>query len=602
MSEGCKIKALRNKTNTYIKTPVRGEEPIFVVTGRREDVDAARREIISAADHFSHIRATRTGGGSARHSGDNGGHEPSERHQDSAGQHPSSTSPRGRPRTPSPSVGEGAVSGRHRGQGHHAVAATVAGQVTIGVRVPISMVGLVVGPKGATVKRIQQDTGTYIVTPGRQKDPVFEVIGTAVGVEKARRQIEAYLETRIGPSSSPTSSTSSSLSLAAAAAAGGQGSTSPKACTDRPGNNVGGPVTAATDSLDWCRSCDDEDRSTCDGSSSYFQHEFVADISAKHGAQPQLSASQYPHQFADSRPTLYTDWSDAPSSFRQEPVGSASLTAELREFSMVGSQSEQLDAGGLLSWFYSKMLLNNNIINNADSFVSSAVGSVEESVAERMQQYRHHHHQQQYAPHHRNNLTSEGLWSTVSAADTPRTSSLIQQFEEDLVCGDFEVSTGVRGELDSHPLSDGSWNYIFAAAGLRPEDVDSRYGRPLHCSGDTVDRDMKYPTSSSFWSPLKTDFARVVGTGSSSAHYISSANRIMFDGVGSATNGTATPNIRIGGASNGRCNSFCRGFVNGGGDSQLDGGNLGQGLGGSEETSPSSMSPVESFSVGSSSG
>lgn len=30
---GCKIKALRAKTNTYIKTPVRGEEPVFVVTG-----------------------------------------------------------------------------------------------------------------------------------------------------------------------------------------------------------------------------------------------------------------------------------------------------------------------------------------------------------------------------------------------------------------------------------------------------------------------------------------------------------------------------------------------------------------------------------------
>ena len=32
--QGCKIKALRAKTNTYIKTPVRGEEPVFVVTGK----------------------------------------------------------------------------------------------------------------------------------------------------------------------------------------------------------------------------------------------------------------------------------------------------------------------------------------------------------------------------------------------------------------------------------------------------------------------------------------------------------------------------------------------------------------------------------------
>ena len=66
---GCKIKALRAKTNTYIKTPVRGEEPVFIVTGRREDVEMAKREIVSAAEHFSMIRASRckaggpTGGG-----------------------------------------------------------------------------------------------------------------------------------------------------------------------------------------------------------------------------------------------------------------------------------------------------------------------------------------------------------------------------------------------------------------------------------------------------------------------------------------------------------------------------------------------------------
>merc|ERR1712166_14213 len=57
--QGCKIKALRAKTNTYIKTPVRGEEPVFVVTGRKEDVALAKREILSAADHFSQIRASR---------------------------------------------------------------------------------------------------------------------------------------------------------------------------------------------------------------------------------------------------------------------------------------------------------------------------------------------------------------------------------------------------------------------------------------------------------------------------------------------------------------------------------------------------------------
>ena len=55
--QGCKIKALRAKTNTYIKTPVRGDEPVFIITGRKEDVYIAKKEILSAADHFSQIRA-----------------------------------------------------------------------------------------------------------------------------------------------------------------------------------------------------------------------------------------------------------------------------------------------------------------------------------------------------------------------------------------------------------------------------------------------------------------------------------------------------------------------------------------------------------------
>jgi len=38
---------------------VRGEEPVFVVTGRKEDVAKAKREILSAAEHFSLIRASR---------------------------------------------------------------------------------------------------------------------------------------------------------------------------------------------------------------------------------------------------------------------------------------------------------------------------------------------------------------------------------------------------------------------------------------------------------------------------------------------------------------------------------------------------------------
>ncbi|XP_072938451.1 RNA-binding protein MEX3A [Epargyreus clarus] len=145
--QGCKIKALRAKTNTYIKTPVRGEEPVFVVTGRKEDVARAKREILSAAEHFSQIRASRKCGAA-----------------------------------PPPPAG-------------------APGHVTAQVRVPYRVVGLVVGPKGATIKRIQHTTHTYIVTPSREREPVFEVTGLPESVEAARKEIEAHIALRTGATS-----------------------------------------------------------------------------------------------------------------------------------------------------------------------------------------------------------------------------------------------------------------------------------------------------------------------------------------------------------------------------------------------------------------
>jgi RNA-binding protein MEX3 len=151
--QGCKIKALRAKTNTYIKTPVRGEEPVFVVTGRKEYVAKAKREILSAAEHFSQIRASRK--------------------NNLAGLTSGTSTPPGPP-------------------------ANIPGHVTIQVRVPYRVVGLVVGPKGATIKRIQHQTHTYIVTPSRDKEPVFEVTGLPESVETARREIEAHIAMRTG--------------------------------------------------------------------------------------------------------------------------------------------------------------------------------------------------------------------------------------------------------------------------------------------------------------------------------------------------------------------------------------------------------------------
>jgi len=46
---------LRAKSQTYIQTPVSGEEPVFIITGRREDVLKVKAEILSAAEHFTAV-------------------------------------------------------------------------------------------------------------------------------------------------------------------------------------------------------------------------------------------------------------------------------------------------------------------------------------------------------------------------------------------------------------------------------------------------------------------------------------------------------------------------------------------------------------------
>lgn len=178
---GCKIKALRAKTNTYIKTPVRGEEPVFVVTGRKEDVAKAKREILSAAEHFSLIRATR------------------------------------KPLIDNRDETVNSLNGNNFGSNGfrkvHSGPPSIPGQVTIQVRVPYRVVGLVVGPKGATIKHIQHQTQTYIVTPSRDKEPIFDVTGLPDNVKSARKQIEAHIALRTGNLSTCGGNSNSSVVL-----------------------------------------------------------------------------------------------------------------------------------------------------------------------------------------------------------------------------------------------------------------------------------------------------------------------------------------------------------------------------------------------------
>ena len=171
--QGCKIKALRTKTNTYIKTPVRGDQPVFIITGRKEDVYQAKKEILSAADHFSQIRAARKQNSTSISSN-------------------SSTSSGSNTNLHYNSLIYPSTSSTNNVQ-----------QTTIQVRVPYRVVGLVVGPKGATIKRIQQTTNTYIITPGRDKEPVFEISGLPENVEAAKIEIESHIAARTGQTSDP---------------------------------------------------------------------------------------------------------------------------------------------------------------------------------------------------------------------------------------------------------------------------------------------------------------------------------------------------------------------------------------------------------------
>lgn len=181
---------------------MRGEEPVFVVTGRKEDVARAKREILSAAEHFSQIRASRKSS-------------------------------------------LGALLGAPPGP-----PATVPGHITIQVRVPYRVVGLVVGPKGATIKRIQHQTHTYIVTPSRDKEPVFEVTGLPESVEAARREIQAHITLRTGTAPGVVDDTD----LLGALCRGGLGSVLGIQGIDQPGSNSSSSSNGAFSSSASCSS------------------------------------------------------------------------------------------------------------------------------------------------------------------------------------------------------------------------------------------------------------------------------------------------------------------------------------------------------------
>lgn len=144
--KGSKIRALRETTSTYIRSPLPREESVFIVKGKNEDVLEAVKAIKSASDFFTYL----------------------EQEKEMC-------------RNTAITSCEGHV-------------------ITVKLSIPERFVGLVVGVKGGTIKEIEKQTKAYIQSPTKHSDPVFTIIGSTENCEKAMNLISRYLALRgVGP-------------------------------------------------------------------------------------------------------------------------------------------------------------------------------------------------------------------------------------------------------------------------------------------------------------------------------------------------------------------------------------------------------------------
>lgn len=144
--KGSKIRALRETTKTYIRSPLPKEEPVFIVKGKKEDVADAVKALRSASDFFSSLE-----------------------YQKEASYTTAMASSRGE-------------------------------AIVVKLSIPENYVGLVVGVKGSTIKEIEKQTKTYIQSPTMDSEPVFTITGSPDDCEKAMGFISRYLTLRgVGP-------------------------------------------------------------------------------------------------------------------------------------------------------------------------------------------------------------------------------------------------------------------------------------------------------------------------------------------------------------------------------------------------------------------
>jgi len=141
--QGSKIKLLRAKSRTYIQTPVNGEEPVFIITGRREDVLKVKAEILSASEHFTAISEDRM---------------------------------------------------RKLKQN-----SDIPGGIKLNLITPVFLIGLIVGRSGNTIRKLQETTKTYIETPKMLENSAyaaFSISGQRVNVDSVIQQITDHVKSK----------------------------------------------------------------------------------------------------------------------------------------------------------------------------------------------------------------------------------------------------------------------------------------------------------------------------------------------------------------------------------------------------------------------
>lgn len=142
--QGSKIKLLRAKSKTYIQTPVSGEEPVFIITGSREEVLRVKHEILSASEHFTAISDE-----------------------------------------------------RHKKLKQNS---NIPGAITMNLITPVCLIGLIVGRNGNTIRKLQETTKTYIETPNTSNKntsiAAFKISGQILTVQRAVADIINHVKSK----------------------------------------------------------------------------------------------------------------------------------------------------------------------------------------------------------------------------------------------------------------------------------------------------------------------------------------------------------------------------------------------------------------------